>query len=74
MAGLTRKERQDLRERKCPKSLRKEFEAIKKGRTLFLGDKLPDFDAYIEFMTLVNVPMNHAPKKFVKMEGNNFKL
>jgi hypothetical protein len=33
-----------------------------------------DMDSYIEFLTISNAMFNHRRKRFVKMEGNCFKM
>jgi len=51
------------------KTARKEFLALKMNRARIFG-----IDDYLDFLCQFNDFMNHAPKPFHPMTGNNFKL
>jgi len=74
MAKISKAVKKALLSMAHSKSLRRDFEAMRKNRALRLKNNPPTLDDYIQFATFVNTFANHAPKKFVKMEGNNFKL
>lgn len=75
MAGLSREEKQEFLRLARSSKLRKDFRDIEENRRVRLKKKGNNYlDRYIRFLTISNAFINHKPKPFRKIEGNNFKM
>lgn len=69
------KEIQGMLEAAKSKSLREDMRRLKSAcQNPFFRDGKTDIDAYIKFLNAYNEFINHRPKPFKPMIGNNMKL
>lgn len=75
MDKFTEKEREELRNAVRSEKLRDDFRHIARNRFEFLTkDGKIDVDRIVRFVADVNTLLNHTPKPFKAITGNNFRM
>jgi hypothetical protein len=75
MEKFSEEEKEELRHAASSKELRDDMRHIRKDRHRFLKpDGTPDIEQTILFLADMNKLINHAPKPFKRITGNNFRM
>jgi len=75
MVKFTEAEKEELRSAAKSEKLRDDFRQMARNRFEFLTkDGEVDVDRIIRFVADINTLLNHAPKPFKPITGNNFRM